>query len=109
MKDGGHQLIRIPKTGYHCIVCEWDWKSKPNAIRPGHKRYEWGKAPENLKTESQLEKMHQKADIHKIRGYVQLNGAKVFSYFLYDVNEAIPMNEEEIAAYKEKHKRKARK
>jgi len=89
--------------GYQCAVCKWTWKSKPASSCPGVQRFEWGTAPENLKTTGQLKKMGLKPN-NKRRGVVN-NGRGEFD--LFDSAEAILFTDEEIKSEKER-KRKAR-
>jgi DNA polymerase III subunit epsilon len=97
-----HEIIKTD-TGYHCTVCNWNWKSKPVSDCPGVTRYEWGTAPENLRTKGQLRKIGLKPNQPR-RGIVI---AREDWYELFDQAEAVPFTSEEIAAMKEQ-KRKAR-
>lgn len=97
-----HDIVKT-ETGFQCKVCKWSWKSRPVTDCPGVQRYEWGTAPENLKTIGQLKKIGLKPN-SPYRGVVQ--GGKG-SYELFDVAESIPFTPEEVAADKER-KRRAR-
>lgn len=108
-----HNLVRIPRQGYRCTICEWFWRSKPAGTCPGVKRYAWGEAPENLKTEAQLRKLGRKPAVNPesrfgsllAAGYVQHNGrGDKINHYLYDVNISVPMTAEEIDAAKPKRK-----
>lgn len=110
-----HNFVRIPREGYRCTVCGWFWRGKSNTSCPGVKRYEWGKAPENLKTEAQLRKLKLKPAVdpnsgwggYITDGYVWLN--EHVSHYLYDVSKAVPLSTEEIEADKKKARRQRRK
>jgi DNA polymerase-3 subunit epsilon len=95
-----HEIIKV-EGGYHCTICDWNWKSRPQSDCPGVKRFELGTAPENLKTKGQLKKIGLKPN-SPYRGIVQ--GGKG-AYELFDIAEAVPFTAEEVAAEKERNRR----
>ena len=97
-----HNLIKT-SARFECTICKWTWKSKPVSICPGVQRFEWGTAPENLKTVGQLKKVGLKPNSPRV-GLIQTNKG----YFeLFNSAEAIPFTPDELAAEKER-KRQAR-
>jgi DNA polymerase-3 subunit epsilon len=95
-----HDLQKI-ESGYQCKVCTRTWKAKPRASYPcpGVTWYANYTAPEHLKTEAQLRKMKLKPGAPR-RAIVE--GRMKGRWDLFDVNEAVPLSEEEIAAIREK-------
>ena len=93
--------VEKTETGFQCTVCKWNWKSRPTSDCPGVQRYEWGTAPDNLKTIGQLKKAGLKPNA-PYRGIVQ--GGKG-TYELFDMIDAIPFTPEEISAEKERKRR----
>lgn len=55
-KPKEHNLTQNKDGSFSCSVCEWNWSIKPieRWECPGIKRYDWWKAPSNLKTKDQL-------------------------------------------------------
>lgn len=93
--------LQKSESGYQCKVCTRTWKAKPRASYPcpGVTWYANYTAPEHLKTEAQLRKMKLKPGAPR-RAIVE--GRMKGRWDLFDVNEAVPLSEEETAAIREK-------
>jgi DNA polymerase-3 subunit epsilon len=86
-------ILEKDGDGYRCSVCRWPYKKPPRSYCPGYPRYEWHQAPENLLTKNQLTK--QKLNPGEPRGIVG-------EWLLYDIAEATPYTDEQLAARREK-------
>jgi DNA polymerase III subunit epsilon len=89
-----HSLIR-DQQGFTCSVCQWSWRIEPVSDCPGVPQYEWGAAPESLLTKNQLAK--RKLNPGPVRGMVG-------GWSLYELAEAVPYTDEQIAALRAKQR-----
>jgi len=84
-----HDLVEKENGFIECQACKRLWKRHPTGECQGYQDYAWGQAPENLRTESQLAKK-------RLNPGAQIRGS-VVGWKLYDITEAIPFTDQQLA------------
>lgn len=86
-KSRDHQIERSGEH-YHCTVCDWLWRSKPDTVCPGVPRYNWGDVPAHLHSKTGLNKRKLQPG-GPPRGCV-MNVYDGSYWWLYDERETLP-------------------